>query len=136
MTININLTSRSLAKIDERKIILPENEVFIHFTSSLYSLGTLVVTVKNSEFKKQYKTTGEPIDISVLCTRAGTVEIEVSMVINCEPVKTWRIEPLILCEINHKFEAIPEIEQLKLEINNVKAAIKEVAYLVKENETI
>ena len=135
MIIKIPLTAKRLAIPEERKIMLPE-DVFIQFTSSTYSLDTLVITVKNGKEKKQYKTTGDPINITPLCKIAGELNIEVSYVVNCEAVKTWQVEPLLLCEVEHSFEAIPIIEALKAEIQKNRAAIGDVAKLLKENDLI
>ena len=132
MIINIDLKSKKLVEIGERKILLPEN-VCLQFTSSVYRLGTLIVSVSNGNEVKKYKATGEPIDITPLCKQAGEVKIEVSHVIDCTPVQTWHVESLLLCEINHELQAIPEIEALKAEIEKMKAALRELAQLVKDN---
>lgn len=140
-TIEITLSDARLVRIYEA-VTIPE-EVYLRFVSPVYSLGTLAVTAKNGNRKKDFKTRGEPIDITELCRKAGTVDIEVSLLVRETPVKTWRIEPLILREINHAFEAIPEIEEMRRAIDSMrgelatlKKAFAELVALEKENENI
>ena len=132
MIIDINLQSQKFVSLGEQKILLPE-DVYLRFASSVYNLGTLIVSVSNGSESKKYKTMGEPIDITPLCAKAGEIKIEASLVINCEPVKNWRIESLLICEVEHELKAIPEIEALKTEINKCRTAITELAQLLKEN---
>ena len=147
MIINVKLTSNNLVTLGESKILLPEDEVLIQFTSDVYKLGTLIVSVRNGTNRKTYKTMGTPIDITPLCKYAGAIEIQISHIIKFEPVKSWRTEPLILIETDHGFEAIPQIEALKSDFNTfteavrselttIKSALRELAALVTENEKI
>ena len=135
MIIPINLTANTTALLGVGKILLPET-VFLDFSSAIYPLDNLIVTVKKGGIVKQYKPQGKTIDITDFCNIAGLIEIEASITINCEPVKTWRVEPLILCEIEHTFAAIPEIEALKEELSLVKSAIADLANLFKNSEII
>ena len=85
---------------------------------------------------KKYKTTGEAIDITELCKTAGEAEIEINYRSGCEILKTWHTEKLLLCEIEGKFEAIPEIEILKAELTNVKKALVDINNLISDKEII
>lgn len=147
MLINVNLTSKNLATLGESKMLLPEYEVLIQFTSNVYKLGTLIVTVRNGNNCKLYKTIGEPINITPLCQKAGAIEMHIEQIIKFETVKSWTAEPLILVETDHGFEAIPEIQVIKNdlktfkqsvtnELNTIKSALRELAALVKENEKL
>lgn len=147
MLINVNLTSKNLATLGESKMLLPEDEILIQFTSDVYKLGTLIITAKNETERKTYKTIGEPIDITPLCKKAGAVEMEISHIIRFEVANSWRTEPLILVETNHSFEAIPSIQAMRTELNTfeklikielttIKSALRELAALVTESEKL
>ena len=135
MIIPINLNSNSTVLLGVGKIPLPET-ISLDFSSIVYPLDSLIVTVRNGSLKKSFKPRGKSIDISEFCSHAGSVEIESSLTVNCEVVKTWRIEPLILCEIEHTFMAIPEIEAIKDEIALIKSAINDLVTLFKNSEII
>ena len=147
MILSVNLTAKTFASLAENKILLPEKEVLVQFSSTVYKLGTLIVTVRNGNDCKRYKTIGEPINITPLCQKAGAIEMHIEQVIRFETVKSWTTEQLILVETDHGFEAIPEIQVIKNdlkafkqsvtnELNTVKSALRELAALVKENEKL
>lgn len=133
MTLPIKLSTKSTTIIGGGKILLPE-EVSLEFRSDTYDLKNLLVTIRKGNEERQYKPNGKPIDISDLCKTAGLVEIEASLIANLQPVKTWRVESLLLVEVKGGFEAIPEIEALREEINLVKSAIRDLAKVVNSNE--
>ena len=134
LEINITLGALNLVRVNE-SVIVPEN-VSVSFTSQVYSLGTLVGTAKCGKKTKKFKTTGEPVDLSELFTQAGKVDIELSMIAHGEPVKNWRIEPILVKEINHELVAIPEITELTERVATLEAGISELITLMKSNETI
>jgi hypothetical protein len=137
MTLNIDLKVPKFAKAGEKQILIPEESVLIQIYSTVYELGTIVVTVKNEYCTKQFKTTGGSfIDITEFCKKSGLVEIEVDKIIEFESVKKWRVEPILLREIESEFCLIPEIEAIKDELGTVKKALSEVAGLIKQNEIV
>ena len=136
MIISVNLSHQHFAKLGVDEILLPEKKVLVKLTSADYSNGTFVITVANEEEKRQYKTTGSAIDITELCQKAGFIKMEISKVIMCEPVKTWRTESLLLREIKHGLEAIPELELIKEELGKIKSAIGEIAVIIDESNTM
>ena len=117
---NIELTAHNLVGLDFKEILLPEQELKLKFSSSLYNLDVLLVTAKNGEKKVKKKLVFPfEIDISELLF-AGTIEAEISLISNNEAVKTWRLQPLHIKEIEHQFKEIPELVRLNgaiLEIN-------------------
>lgn len=133
MTLPIKLSTKSTTIIGGGKILLPE-DVSLEFLSDTYDLKNLLVTIRKGNEERQYKPKGKPIDISDLCKTAGLVEIEASLIANLQPVKTWRVESLLLVEVKGGFEAIPEIEVLREEINLVKSAIRDLVKVVNSNE--
>lgn len=117
---DIELTAHNLVGLDLKEILLPEKELKLKFSSSLYNLNVLLVTAKNGKKKVKKKLVSPfEIDVSELLF-AGTIEAEISLISNNEAVKTWRLQPLHIKEIEHQFKAIPEIVRLNgaiLEIN-------------------
>lgn len=135
MIVPINLTANSAAFLGIKKILLPES-VSLDFSSAVYPLDSLIVSVKKDDKICHYKPKGKAIDITDFCNNAGKVEIEASLTVNCEVVKTWRVEPLILCEIENNFAAIPEIEVLDHEITLLKSAINDLVIVLKKSEIL
>ena len=133
MIITVDLKGQSPARITDT-VILPEEEVILSFTSAIYSLGELLISVKKDNVVKKYKTKDKLVDISEFCTSAGCVDIEVSLMVGSDAVKDWRVEPLLIKEINHSFAPIPEIEQMREELATMKSAIKELRTIVENNE--
>lgn len=107
-------------------ITLPET-VEIGFSSCVYALGEIVVTING----KQYKTSGEnTIDISEHFTQAGEVEIMVSLIARGEAVKSWSVEKFIVKEVDGTYKAIPEIESLKERVLLLEKASQELKTLI------
>ncbi len=107
-------------------ITLPET-VELSFTSCIYALGELVVTIGG----EQYKTHGDkPIDVSAHFTKAGEVEIMVSLIARGDVVKTWAVEPFIVKEVDGTYKAIPEIENLKERVVLLEKASQELKTLI------
>ena len=135
LDIKLNAQSTCLNTLTE-PLVLPCN-VSLRFMSDVYVLSTLSVCVKNGVISRKFTVkSGEEMDITELFSLAGKVEISVSMILNGTAVKNWRIEPIIAVEVEHTFVAIPELEALKNEITHVKAAIKDIAAILSDKETI
>ena len=132
MKIKLGLDYSRLAKFPLKELLVPEEEVILEFVSDTYVLGTLAITVRNSEEERKYKTSGTPIDVTELCRKAGFIEAEIDMTVNCKSVKKWRTDKLLLREIEHGFEAVPELEAIKEDVKTLKAAIRDLAALLAE----
>jgi hypothetical protein len=127
----ITLNAGSCAMLDAFEPIILPNEVEIEFNSSHYKLNTLAITAKNGDIKERFVLDKAPYKIALKeVLRAGRVELEISNVIAGEIVKTWRVPDIILKEINHQFEVIPEIEELKTELAKVKQGIAEIFNMI------
>lgn len=136
ITIKVPLFSSNFVKLEAEKITCPE-EVKLVFSSYKYSLKDIRVIVKKGDAENTYNLgTSKEIDISDLCKSAGKIEIEAQCYINGECVKAWRIESLVLTEIDGVFEAVPEIEHLQSELQTVKTAIKELIDIIMEHEYV
>ncbi len=132
MKFNYSLDTNTLVKSDKREAItLPENELIISFSSDVYVISNLIVTARNGKREIQRKLNKDfSMDISSLL-KEGEIDIEVSHLCGGNVVKGWRCEKIIVKRIKHHFEAVPEIENLKLEINTVKKGLAELYSLVK-----
>jgi hypothetical protein len=127
----ITLNAGSCAMLDAFEPIILPNEVEIEFNSSHYKLNTLAITAKNGDIKERFVLDKAPYKIALKeVVKAGRIELEISNVIAGEVVKSWRVPDIILKEINHQFEVIPEIEELKTEIAKVKQGIAEIFNMI------
>ena len=130
MKIQANLNGNLQANIDLKEpVILPENELKIICNSDIYNISTLLLYAKNGEkeIKVKFKPSRE-VDLSELLF-PGIIEIEISMLVKSEVVKTWRVQDIIVKDIHPQYEIIPEIAE-------IKEAMKEVYEVFKRNNLI
>lgn len=118
-------------------VILPDG-VDLSLTSDIYCLGTAVVCIRRGgETIFRYKLTGgETVDVSDAFLFAGTAEIEITLIAKGEVAKTFRVTPFAVKEVGGSFSLLPEYKALKNEVEMLRAAIADLAALVKEGETI
>lgn len=135
MVINLSLQSSKFIRHNDI-IVIPEEKVELEFITSCYSIGEILVSVRNGSAEKQFKLRDKPIDITDLCTVPGQVDITAQLLVRDNVAKVWQIEPLCVKEISGGYEVIPEIENLKAQLATANQAIAELAKLVKENETM
>lgn len=129
MTLDYVLNASSFVRHFDT-ITLPEDIVVIRFKSNTYMLDELLVTVEGGGIVKQYKTKSLEVDITEHCKQAGAVKITASIIVSGEAVKTWSIEPIRIKEVRGQYEALPELEALRTEVDTIKMALAE---LVKSN---
>ncbi len=118
-------------------VILPDG-VDLSLASDIYCLGTAVVCIRRGgETVFRYKLTGgETVDVSDAFLFAGTAEIEITLIAKGEVAKTFRVTPFAVKEVGGSFALLPEYKALKSEVETLRAAIADLAALVKEGETI
>lgn len=118
-------------------VILPDG-VDLSLASDIYCLGTAVVCIRRGgETVFRYKLTGgETVDVSDAFLFAGTAEIEITLIAKGEVAKTFRVTPFAVKEVGGTFSLLPEYKALKSEVETLRAAIADLAALVKEGETI
>lgn len=126
MTFEYNLTPSSFVKHGDI-VTLPEDEVIVRFKSNIYLLDELLVTVIGGGKKKQYKTKTLDVDITEFCNKAGAVTITASIISGGQAIKTWSLEPIRIVEVAGNYEPLPELEDMRAEIETVKQAIAELA---------
>ena len=131
----IELTLNSSNFLRHNKIVeLPEDRVELLFNATAFSVGTLVLTVKSHETEKQYKISPLiPIDVSEHFTTAGEVNAAVSLSVRGNVARTWQIEPFCVRKIPNGFEAIPEIIEMREELETVKKALSELVKIIENN---
>lgn len=125
LKIKLNGNTQGLVDLTE-PILLPESKLELEFSSDLYTFGILLVSAKNGK-KERKRKLSKPftMDISELLY-PGAIEIEISMISKAEVVKRWRLQDIYIKEIEHKYEIIPEIAEMK-------GAIKEITEILKKN---
>lgn len=129
MTYNINLSGNSLCGIDMSTIVLPEEKLTFSFSSSIYCINTLHVSARNGE-REIVKKLVKPFDIDLSeLLFPGIIECEVSLLCGSEVVKTWMVQDLLVKEVLHKYEVVPEIEA-------IRGAVKEISEILKKNNLI
>lgn len=135
ITITLNGSSCALSNLQE-PILLPET-LEVTFISQVYKMANLVllITAKNGDIKKQYKASDKnnyTIDLTELLT-IGAIDLEISACVKGQAVKNWRVPSFFVKEIEHKFELIPEIEELKKALNLQASAIQDIMKII-ENQ--
>lgn len=136
----VTLNSSKCALCDLAEPILLPETLEVSFISDVYKLSNLMllVTVKNGDVKKQYKAHYKNnfiIDITELL-KLGAVDIEISACVRGNEVKEWRVPSIFVKEIEHKFELIPEIEELKAELKLQAKAINDLKNIIEKQGVI
>lgn len=113
MELKLVLGENRLVRIPEAIIAEEKENVLIKLESSIYDLGKVAVTIKNG-FKQKSKIvkTGY-IDITEFCERACKIDIKVDLIAQGYNIKSWYLEPILVREIDKKFELIPEIHAME-----------------------
>ena len=125
MKIKINLSADSFAKHHEIITNL-EEKVEIAFSSSIYPLDALIISVREGAQGKQYRIKDGVVDITEFCQSAGLVEITAIYEVRGEAAKVWQIEPLVVKELDGGFVAVPELVAIRQEIETIKQALVEI----------
>ena len=135
MIINAKLNANTQATVDiTEAIILPENELKIACSTDIYTIYTLFVSARNGEKEIKQKIKKPFVaDLSSLLM-PGRIEIEISSINNGEIVKSWRVADILVKDVNHTYNIIPEIAELHEEINGIKSTVKELYELIKHDQ--
>lgn len=135
MKAEINLTHGKIIRLLNEPFLMPDN-LEIEIKSDVYRLNPIIVNVRNGNKTGQFKITEDKKFNLKEFLFAGKVEMQIEMYIGGECAKSWSIEPFLIKETEIQFEAIPEITEIKAEINKMKTALAEITKLIKENEEI
>jgi hypothetical protein len=128
----ITLNTGSLAMMDLKEPFVLPDALDFEIVSPVYRLNTLVLTARNGDVVEQIKLDKKPFKNELKKTLfAGKIEIEISLLVKGDIVKTWRLPDIIIKETKYTFEAIPEIEELKNEISKLKQGFAEILKLIK-----
>lgn len=126
----ITLNAGSLAMLDSNEPFVLPDTLDIEIVSPVYRLESVSISARNNGETKKYTLKQKPFNLSLKDLKAGRLELEISALVNGEPVKSWRVPDIILKEVNHTFEAVPEIEALKREITTLKQGMAEILKLI------
>lgn len=135
MIIKLSLLSGNYIRHNEI-IVIPEEKIELEFITSCYSVGNILISVRNGTNEKQFKFADKLIDITDLCTVPGQVDITAQLLVRDKVAKVWQVEPLCVKRIPGGYEVVPEIIELKSQLETTKRAISELCALIKENETL
>lgn len=141
MILEFNLKSPTFIKMPV-KLLAREEKVELAFSSDIYTLSCISGTVKCNNLNKEFVTRGDPVDITALCQCAGVLEISFSLLHDEMKLKSWRVEPYKLVEVENEIELIPAIEDMRQEITALrydigvmKNAISELSEII-NNQTV
>lgn len=110
-------------------VTLPVGVVELAFTSPIYPIDSLIITARHGDRVKNYRPVNGVVDITELCDRAGLVEIVATLEARGVAAKTWQIAPLVVKEIDGKFEPIPYIVELEKRVTTLEKALVELTNL-------
>lgn len=128
MTVELLLTANELVK-HNAIITIPEEKVELAFSSPIYPVDHLVVSIRKGAEITQIRTNGKPVDITEQCTSAGLVEITATLEARGVAAKVWQIEPIVVKEIGGNFIAVPQIVELEARVATLEKAIVELTKL-------
>lgn len=132
MELKIVLDSRKLVKIPET--LVAGQKVVVAFESSIYALGLLAVVVTNGVKTKPFVLEGDnTLDITEFCENGGRVDIKAELIVNGHTVKEWRLEPLVIREIDTIFEPISQIDDFADRLSRMENIIVEFNKKINES---
>lgn len=141
MILEFNLKSPTFIKMPV-KLLAREEKVELAFSSDIYTLSCISGAVKCNNLNKEFVTRGDPVDITALCQCAGVLEISFSLLHDGMKLKSWRVEPYKLVEVENEIELIPAIEDMRQEITALrydigvmKKGISELSEII-NNQTV
>lgn len=126
MKVSVTLSAASFVAHNEI-VTTPEEKVELAFSSTIYPLDALIISVREGAQGKQYRIKDGVVDITEFCQSAGLVEITAIYEVRGEAAKVWQIEPLIVKELAGSFVAVPELVAIRQEIETIKQALVEIS---------
>jgi len=97
---------------DREPFIIAKNETLSLTFESDYKLSDLLISLRNGETVKQYKSSGNTFTVPSEVCKAGTLEITVTLLKAGEAVKTWNVAPIVIKEVPAGFEAYDLIHDI------------------------
>ena len=94
----------------------------------------LYASISNEDKRETVKIADKSFIVPEHFLIPGELSIRVSQIINGEQYHTWDCDRLIIKDVAHGYEIIPEIAELKAQINELRQAVLEIYKIVKETE--
>lgn len=130
MEVKLLLATKKLVRLPET--LVAGQNIVIALESSIYDLGMLGVAITNGTRTETRVLEGENrIDISSFCDRACKIDIKVELIIKGRVAKEWRLEPIVVREIDGEFEPIPQIADFERRISRMEGVIVEFSDTLK-----
>lgn len=117
MNKEVKLTKLHGRLSDREPFIMAENETLTLEFKSDYILSDLLISIKNGDTVKQYKSSGVLFAVPKEVCFAGALEISISLLKSAEVVKTWNVAPILIKEINAGFEAFDAFRSLEQRVS-------------------
>lgn len=134
MTIEVNLAT---GLYNQKIVTLTDNEnLQIKISSNIYPNLSYYLKAKNGANFHQIKFVDKVITIDRSCLSYGTLSGKIVAMLNGDVVKEFKIEDLILREIDKKIEIIPEIESIKADFERIKKENTELKEKIAELEKL
>jgi hypothetical protein len=108
MDIKLKLDTKKYVSLPE--ILVAGQKAVIAFESKEYEFGILCVIVDNGVMSETFVLENDyTIDITKFIDRGCKLDIAIEHIIKGRTVKRWRIEPIVVREIDPDIEPIPQI---------------------------
>lgn len=126
MTIDINL-NYGYGRLSAREpfLIATDTPVVLAFHSDYALKDTLVKFTSDTEKTCSFRLQNlSEIEIPQAFVHAGTVKVELALIIAEKVVKRWEVEPIVLAEDITGFSLHPEFEDIITRLAAVETAVK------------
>lgn len=126
MTIDINLNyGYGRLAVREPFLIATDTPVVLAFHSDYALRDTLVKFISDTGKSCSFRLANlSEIEIPQAFVHAGTVKVELSLIVAEKVVKRWEVEPIVLAEDITGFSLHPEFEDIITRLAAVETAVK------------
>lgn len=121
----IYLKSNGLGRYEDvSPFVMTDNTLKVKVELPEYNGQFFLVAENNGNKFKQLIEQGGKITINGLT--AGELQVKIEHYLKGEPIRTYKVEPLILKELDVGLQGVPEIEELNGRTENLKKSIDEI----------
>ena len=126
MELKLILKNNRLVRIPEAIIVGEHKKVVIKVESDIYNLGTITACIRNGHKEGSQIIKNKCIDITEFCDRACKIEIKIDLIAHGYAIKSWWLEPLLVRELDTKFELIPEIKAMEQDLVELSKELEKI----------
>lgn len=136
MTEIIELNNFNIVFLENSKLLLTKNEPLCYSIKGNYNIDNLIMSVKNGNLTTEIKAKNNTFEIPKEFMFAGKLEMVLTLFEDCKIIKKWRIEPLIITELNEQFDGIPEIKMVENKITELEKTVQRLTQIIDKKEKI